>query len=147
MLEIIDSQSHPYFPWIAEDPVRPEVPPLRRIQPDCTVFALRGQQGPASILCCRYTNSVPDSVESLFSERDSEDTAVFYSIWSIEPGTARSLIESARSWILINRPSVVNFITLSPPTEMARQFHIRNGADIYRINSLTVNYRYESRKT
>lgn len=147
MLVIIDSDQHPYFSWIARDPVRPEVPALRRIAQDCTVFAWQGQHGPASILCCRYTNSVPDSVAALFADPAEEDTAIFYSIWSIEPGSARSLIESARSWILDNRPGVVNFVTLSPPTEMARLFHLRNGAEVYRINTETVNYRYESRKT
>lgn len=146
MLTVIDSITHPYYSWIASDPVRPEIPSGRHIAQDCSVFAWPGLRGPASILCCRYTSSVPDSVDSLFADQSVEDTAVFYSIWSIEPGSARSLIESARAWIIESRPNIVNFITLSPPTDQARLFHLRNGAEVYRINHETINYRYESRK-
>jgi len=33
-------------------------------------------------------------------------------------------------------------ITMSPKTDMARDFHIRNGATVLRINRTTVNYEY-----
>jgi hypothetical protein len=34
-------------------------------------------------------------------------------------------------------------VTLSPKTEMARRFHLKNGAGVYRENSTTVNYIYK----
>lgn len=148
MLDIIDSESHPLFSLITTDPVRPEIPPLRRIAQDCSVFAWLDQDRLARcLLCCRYTNSVPSSVDELFAQVEPADTAVFYSIWSLRSGGARDLILAARAWILEHKPNIVNFITLSPPTDMARDFHLRNGAHVYRINQETINYQYESRNT
>jgi hypothetical protein len=40
-------------------------------------------------------------------------------------------------------PSIERFVTLSPKTEMARRFHTKNGAGVYRENSNTVNYEYD----
>jgi hypothetical protein len=33
-------------------------------------------------------------------------------------------------------------VTLSPKTEMARKFHLKNGAEVFRENPDTVNYLY-----
>lgn len=145
MLEIIHSTDHPFYPLISTDPVRPEIPAARRIQSDCTVFAYTQDHSASAILCCRYMDSAPPSVQQLFTDCADFRCAVFYSIWSLAPGHARSLILAARQWILEHRPEIREFITLSPPTDMARDFHLRNGAGIYRINEDTVNYHYESR--
>jgi len=37
---------------------------------------------------------------------------------------------------------VKRFITLSPQTEMARRFHLRNGAVVLQVNTTSVNYEY-----
>jgi hypothetical protein len=34
-------------------------------------------------------------------------------------------------------------VTLSPKTEMARKFHLKNGAEVFRENPDTVNYLYK----
>jgi hypothetical protein len=39
-------------------------------------------------------------------------------------------------------PEIKRFVTLSPKTEMARRFHIKNGAVVFRENTDTVNYEY-----
>jgi hypothetical protein len=39
-------------------------------------------------------------------------------------------------------PTVTRFVTLSPKTEMARRFHIKNGAHVLKENDSTVNYEY-----
>ena len=39
-------------------------------------------------------------------------------------------------------PRIKRFVTLSPKTEMARRFHIKNGAVVFRENADTVNYEY-----
>ena len=70
------------------------------------------------------------------------DVAVFYTIWSYKPGAGRKLISTARLWIGSNRANITKFVTLSPPTEMARVFHLKNGAEVFRINPDTVNYLY-----
>jgi hypothetical protein len=38
-----------------------------------------------------------------------------------------------------------DIVTLSPQTEMARRFHTKNGAETYRQNETSVNYRYYSK--
>jgi hypothetical protein len=72
----------------------------------------------------------------------SATVAVFYTIWSYRPGAGRRLIIAARRWIEENRQDIKEFVTLSPPTEMARIFHLRNGAGVFRVNHDTVNYVY-----
>jgi len=41
-------------------------------------------------------------------------------------------------------PTITRFVTLSPKTEMARRFHLKNGAVVFRENEETVNYEYIS---
>ena len=36
------------------------------------------------------------------------------------------------------------FVTLSPKTELAKRFHLKNGAIVYRENDETVNYEYQN---
>jgi len=40
-------------------------------------------------------------------------------------------------------PGIETYVTLSPKTEMARKFHLKNGARELRENSDTVNYIYK----
>jgi hypothetical protein len=68
--------------------------------------------------------------------------AVFYTIWSYRPGAGRDLILNAVNYIKNNKPNISRFVTLSPPTEMARRFHLKNGAHVFRENAETVNYEY-----
>ena len=41
-----------------------------------------------------------------------------------------------------NKPEIQRYVTLSPKTEMAKRFHMRNGAVVFRENEDTVNYEY-----
>ena len=38
---------------------------------------------------------------------------------------------------------VDRYVTLSPQTEMARKFHLANGATVLEVNSTSVNYEYD----
>jgi len=38
--------------------------------------------------------------------------------------------------------NIKRFVTLSPKSEMAKKFHLKNGASIFRENEDTVNYEY-----
>jgi hypothetical protein len=49
----------------------------------------------------------------------------------------------AQQSIAAEMPTVTTFVTLSPKTEMARRFHLKNGAGVYRENSDTINYIYK----
>jgi hypothetical protein len=107
------------------------------------IFVARKEdQTVKAITCVSYQRTVPTGESELFEQCDHPEVVVFYTIWSYEPGAGRALIFEARDWIQQNRPEIKRFVTLSPPTEMARRFHIKNGAQVYRQNPDTVNYEY-----
>jgi len=74
---------------------------------------------------------------------ESATTAVFYTIWSYKPGAGRDLIIAAQKSIEAEFPRIQTYVTLSPKTEMARRFHLKNGAREFRENISTINYIYK----
>jgi RNA-splicing ligase RtcB len=101
------------------------------------------QDQPLAVTCVKFLGSIPESVEDLAGVVVNTNTAVFYTIWSYAAGAGRSLIEQAQAEIQRQHPEVKTYVTLSPKTEMARKFHLKNGAEIYRENPDTVNYLYK----
>jgi hypothetical protein len=85
---------------------------------------------------------IPKTVEDLADTVVNTNTAVFYTIWSYAQGAGRRLIEEAQAKIKLERPEVTTYVTLSPKTEMARRFHLKNGAEVFQENETTVNYLY-----
>ena len=69
-------------------------------------------------------------------------TAVFYTIWSYKAGKGAELLYRAVKEIQEQYPSVTRFVTLSPKTNLARRFHLKNGAIVFRENVETINYEY-----
>ena len=94
------------------------------------------------MVCVSLQNAVPAVVEDLGSTDTDVDTAIFYTIWSYAPGAGTELLLSAVDDIRRQYPEIKRFVTLSPKTEMARRFHIKNGAVVFRENTDTVNYEY-----
>ena len=126
-----------------EDPVRPTVPMSWRHEH--TVWAWMEDQQRTATVCVAWLDSVPDSEEGmLIMPRGFK--AVAYTIWSTAPGAGRKLITAVQDMVKEN-PLCEGMYTLSPPTEMARKFHISNGARVYRINEQTINYQYQHDKT
>jgi hypothetical protein len=128
---------------IKDDPVRPEIPAEERVNNNSRIFVLKNDQDePIAVTCVKFLGSVPTSVSDLAETVVHTNTAVFYTIWSYAAGAGRQLIEQAKANIQAEHPEVDTFVTLSPKTEMARRFHHKNGAETYRENSDSVNYRY-----
>ena len=132
----------PILRVIDDDPVRPEIPVDFRITENREVLILIKDEKPQAVVCVAYMDSIPTNCEELFFKSNEPDTVIFYTIWSYTPGAGRELIFKARDHILNTRPSIKRFVTLSPPTEMAKRFHLKNGATIFRQNTDTVNYEY-----
>ena len=143
-LHVIQSLTDPLCSLITDDPVRPEIPLEFRVSVSSEIFALLDElsQEPLAAVCCAYRDLIPENTHELIAQPLSASVAVFYTIWSYKPGAGRKLIIAAREWIQSNRPEIARFVTLSPPTDMARVFHLRNGAEVFRINTDTVNYLY-----
>lgn len=144
-LHIIRRLDDPLCALISDDPVRPEIPLAFRVSDTSEIMVLQDEYGrPTAAVCVLYRDSVPRSQEELLAFASLEPTvAVFYTIWSYVPGAGRRLIVAARSHIQSSRPSIKKYVTLSPPTEMARVFHLRNGAQVLNVNEDSVNYSYE----
>ena len=142
MLHLIRNTTDELFRILAEDPVRPGIPHQARIGSNRDVFVSRDQDRVLAVTCVSYQTDVPESERDLFMECDSPLVAIFYTIWSYQSGAGRDLIFQARDWIREHRPNIQRFVTLSPPTDMARKFHLRNGALVFRSNPETINYEY-----
>ena len=144
MLHLIESLTDKFFELIYQDPVRPNVPHVDRIGAHKDIFVFRDEDDKVkAITCVSYQSSIPTKESELFETTDDPSIAVFYTIWSYVPGAGRALIFDAVRHIKETRPEITRFITLSPKTEMAKRFHTKNGAGVYRENDETVNYEYE----
>jgi hypothetical protein len=142
MLTIITNPTHQLLQFIKDDPVRPDIPAEFRVSNGRAVVALAQEDKPSAMVCVSFHDFVPESVQDLEKVTEVPTTAVFYTIWSYKPGAGRELLVQAVEDIKKSHPSVKRFVTLSPKTEMAKRFHLKNGASIFRENSDTVNYEY-----
>ena len=134
-----------------DDPVRPNIPSEFRVSKGREVYALFEDQfaefaeplikDPLAVICVAYTNDVPTTEQELekYTQEDGS-IAIFYTVWSYEKGAGRQIVfDTAKK--LVDK-GVERFVTLSPPTEMARKFHLKNGAVVLKENKETVNYEY-----
>ena len=143
MLHLIKEITDSFFNLISEDPVRPNIPHVDRVGSNKDIFVLRDEENKVkAITCVSYQSTIPDSESGLFEFTDTPNVAIFYTIWSYAPGAGRTLIFDAVAYIKKNNKDIKRFVTLSPKTEMAKRFHLKNGAIVYRENSETVNYEY-----
>jgi len=128
---------------VKDDPVRPEIPAEFRVTNNKFIAALvEDSSKPAAMICVAILDSVPKTVEDLFEDH-GEKVAVFYTVWSYAPGAGAKIVFNIVDYIKENFPTVDRFVTLSPKTEMARKFHMKNGAFQLSDNELTVNYEYK----
>ncbi len=146
MLHFITDLTHKLLSFIKDDPVRPEIPADFRVSNGRIVAALaNNEDDPEAMVCVSFHDFVPAGVDDLSNTSEVPTTAVFYTIWSYKAGKGRDLLIQAVKGIQEQYPSVNRFVTLSPKTEMARRFHLKNGAIIFRENIETVNYEYNTK--
>ena len=144
MIYEIENEQDPYSRYVLEDPVRAHIPMAERFGPNRHVFALLENDTVSAVVCSKLCCGVPASEQSLLSNNcANSNTIVFYTIWSYSPGAGQKLITEGLKLAKSKFSNVDQFVTLSPPTEMARRFHLKNGATIYRVNEDTVNYEYK----
>jgi len=141
MLSFIRELTDPLLQYLKDDPVRPEIPLEFRVSGQRFVSALV-EDKPQAMVCVSLHDFVPESVEDLYRDSTEPTTAIFYTIWSYVPGAARDLLFATVNEIRAQFPSIKRFVTLSPKTEMAQRFHLRNGATVLKENTETINYEY-----
>lgn len=143
MLHFIRDLSHKLLEFIKDDPVRPEIPTDFRVSEGRMVAALAEKEDdPDAMVCVSFHDFVPGDVNDLKNVAQVPTTAVFYTIWSYKAGKGRDLLIQAVKGIQEQYPSVTRFVTLSPKTDVARRFHLKNGAIVFRENVESVNYEY-----
>jgi len=142
MLQFIKDLSNKILEFIKDDPVRPEISTEFRVSDGRMVAALVSEDKPDAMVCVSFHDYVPESVEGLKQTAQVPTTAIFYTIWSYKSGKGQQLLIEAVKGIQKEYPSVTRFVTLSPKTELARRFHLKNGAIVFRENENTVNYEY-----
>ena len=140
---------------VAEDPVRPELSMEFRKSYGRKVFGLKDEQGElAAIMCFAFTNQVPKSVEEMdMLSKDAAmqavhragiqgDIAIAYTVWAKKKGGGRAIVNEV--YKMIKESNHLNrLVTLSPLTDMARNFHLKNGAKELQVNDTTQNFEYD----
>ena len=143
MLQAITNLTEEIVRLLKDDPVRPELPAEFRVNTNSRIYVLKDGDQTRAVTCVKFLDTIPAAVDDLVEDVGSATTAVFYTIWSYAAGAGRNLIVEAQQSIKTEFPGIQTYVTLSPKTEMARPFHLKNGAGVYRENTDTVNYIYK----
>ena len=121
---------------ITGDPVRPHINAEDRLAPGRDVFHIDDM----AYLCMAYLDRVPADEDCLLSA-NCGSVAVAYTVWSLEKGYGRKIIMAARD-IIQETWRFKRLVTLSPKTDMAMKFHLRNGAKLIAENLTSNNFEY-----
>ena len=138
-----------------EDPVRPELDLAFRQAYGRKIFGLKDEEGDiCAIMCFAFTNKVPKTVEEMDAlSKDAAmqavhragvqgNIAIAYTVWAKKRGGGKHMVNEV--YKMIKDSSHLNrLVTLSPLTDMARKFHLKNGAKEIQINSTTQNFEYD----
>ena len=130
--------------YCKDDPVRPHIPLAWRVSNGREVYMLQDELtgGPRAMVCVAYTNGVAIDEAYMDQHWYNPNTAMFYTVWSYDKGAGREIIFEAADLIRKEKPHISRYCTLSPLTEMAERFHLRNGADFLRRGDTCQNFEY-----
>ena len=140
---------------VTEDPVRPELDLAFRQAYGRKIYGLKDEQGDiAAIMCFAFTHEVPKTVEEMdIMSKDAAmqaihragvqgNIAIAYTVWAKKKGGGKHMVNEV--YKMVKKSNHLNrLVTLSPLTEMARNFHIKNGAKELQVNETTQNFEYD----
>jgi hypothetical protein len=139
---------------ISEDPVRPELNIVFRRSYGRKIFGVKYKNEIYAIMCFGFTDQIPKTVKELdlmtrdaylrSAQRDQNigQIAIAYTIWSKRKGGGKLIVKEV--FKMIKKSNHLNrLVTLSPLTEMARNFHLNNGAKELQVNKETQNFEYK----
>ena len=138
----------------SDDPVRPELSNEFRTSYGRKIYGVKYQNEIYAVMCFAFTNEIPKTVSQLDSlSKDAflqsanrgqqvGKIAIAYTVWSKKKGGGKLIVKEV--YKMIKKSNHLNrLITLSPLTEMARKFHLRNGAVELQVNEETQNFEYK----
>ena len=139
---------------INEDPIRSELDIVFRRSYGRKIYGVKYKKKICAIMCFGFTNEVPKSVNELdlmtrdaylkSAQRDQKigQIAIAYTVWSKKRGGGKLIVKEV--FKMIKKSNYLNrLVTLSPLTEMARNFHLKNGAIELSVNKDTQNFEYK----
>ena len=125
---------------LRHDPVRPHIKAEWRTSYGREVYVLDNKGNIEAVLCVAYTDDVPKNEKDM--SIPGLDVAVFYTVWSYDKGAGREIVNTVAEHIKTTNPYIKRYVTLSPLTEMARNFHLRNGAKFISKHTDCQNFEY-----
>ena len=139
---------------IEKDPVRPELDLEFRTSYGRKIYGVKYKNEIHAVMCFAFTNKIPKTVHELdlfsrdaFLQSATRDQnvgkiAIAYTVWSNKKGGGKLIVKEV--FKMIKKSNHLNrLVTLSPLTEMARNFHLRNGAVEISVNEETQNFEYK----
>ena len=138
-----------------EDPIRPELDVKFRTSYGRKIFGVKYKNEICAIMCFGFTNDIPKTINEFdLMTRDAHmqsaswrndnvgKIAIAYTVWSKKKGGGKLIVKEVFKKIK-NSNHLNRLITLSPLTDMARDFHLRNGAKELRVNKESQNFEYK----
>ena len=138
-----------------EDPVRPELDIKFRQSYGRKIYGLKDDEGDiAAIMCFAFTHQIPKTVKEL--DLMSKDAmiqamhragiqghiAIAYTVWAKKRGGGKAIVNEV--YKMVKESNHLNrLVTLSPLTDMAKNFHTKNGAKELQVNKDTQNFEYD----
>ena len=168
--QIIGKNIDDFFEWIKgaeiielnscntnEDPVRPELNNEFRTNYGRKIYGVKYKGEIHAVMCFDFTNKIPKTVKELdllskdaFLQSVRRDQrvgqiAIAYTVWSKKKGGGKLIVKEV--FKKIKKSNHLNrLVTLSPLTDMARKFHLNNGAIEVQVNENTQNFEYKITK-
>ena len=147
-MSLVKISSNYWMDLFKDDPVRPNLNPKFRLTENRVNFLLTQDfTKPCAIVCVAFTKDIPKTekqleIYSINKISVNYDKAIFYTIWSYSKGSGKDILFNTVFWLKKNKPEIKRYITMSPKTEMARNFHLKNGAYELKSNRETINFEY-----
>ena len=136
-----------------DDPVRPELDNKFRTDKGRKIFGLQFGKDIIAVMCFAFTHEIPKTIEELdLMSKDAMiqsmhragiqgDIAVAYTVWSKKKGGGKRIVQEV--FKMVKKSHHLNrIVTLSPLTQMAKNFHTRNGAKLLQVNKTSQNFEY-----
>ena len=136
-----------------EDPIRPELDNEFRTSFGRKIYGVKYKGEIHAVMCFAFTNEIPKDVKELdllskdaFLQSATRDQkvgkiAIAYTVWSKKKGGGKLIVKEV--FKMIKKSNHLNrLVTLSPLTDMATKFHLRNKAKLFRVNETTQNFEY-----
>jgi hypothetical protein len=81
-------------------------------------------------------------LQSTLRDQNIGQIAIAYTVWSKKKGGGKLIVKEV--FKKIKKSNHLNrLVTLSPLTDMAYNFHSKNGANLIQVNETTQNFEYE----